>query len=158
MPTNETNPKKSSTACPLVEIFLLAVYKRFAQDLIRQSCADLYFEPASSHPKALVDSSSSSNQQLSSQQQYYDTNRRLVNLGEVKFPARLNVKDVYRTIMRHDRFDFLTNKYMGVYVEENETLNNDRIGSKSATAAAAAVGQNGRLKKNFSDSSLVNNK
>ena len=108
-------------------MFLLVVYKRFAQDLIRQTCADLYFEPS------VVDSS------------IRKPSLGLVNLGEIKFPTCLNVKDVYRTIMRHDRFDFLTNKYMGVYVEENET-------------SKQTIGQNGRLKKNFSDSSLVNNK
>ena len=60
-----------------------------------------------------------------------------------KFPLYLGVKDVYKTLITHDRFDFLTNKYMGAY---------------KATADPSFISYTNRikLKKNYSDSSLVN--
>ncbi len=35
-------------SCDLVEKFLAVLFRRFAEDLIRQACSDLYFEPGSS--------------------------------------------------------------------------------------------------------------
>lgn len=155
---NPQNPSTNSLIpCPLVEMFLLAAFKRFAQDLIRQSCADLFLEPITQstdfqqhqqHNENVnsrrtltnqITIAGSSNQQL-----------RTVALGDQKFPLRLNVKDVYKTIMRHDRYDFLTNKYMGVHVEQETAgaslLNKSKLGQ---------TGRACKLKKNFSESSLI---
>jgi hypothetical protein len=83
----------------MVEKIIFAACKRFAEDLIRQACQDNFNTGTSS-------SSSSSSQ---------------------KFPSSLHVKDVYETMVKHNRFDFLTNKYMstnsedGHEEEENES-------------------------------------
>lgn len=157
------NPKKPSISslipCPLVEMFLLAAFKRFAQDLIRQSCADLFLVPTTQstdlqqqqQQNENVNSRRILNNQATTIAVSSNQQQRNVALSDQKFPLRLNVKDVYKTIMRHDRYDFLTNKYMGVYVESEKAGASLSNGSK--------LGQTGRackLKKNFSESSLLN--
>lgn len=153
--------------CPLVEMFMLAVYKRFAQDLIRRACADIYF--VSSTPSTSTSSfESNTRRSVNSSEKSTTTSSSITSLGDLKFPASLNVKDIYRTIMRHDRYDFLTNKYMGVYVDNKD------VSSSSSSSNGGGVGGDGdqanksvqlntnrimgsKVKKNFSDSSLVNN-
>ena len=79
---NSNSSSSSSSAggneCNLVEKFIWLAARRFADNLIRQTCADVYFG----------------------------------NRSTAKFPHTLSVRDVYRTIVEHDRFDFLTNKHM----------------------------------------------
>ncbi len=43
-------------SCDLVEKFMAVLFRRFAEDLIRQACSDLYFEPGSSGVAANGDS------------------------------------------------------------------------------------------------------
>lgn len=158
-PSNERPANEDDVVpCPLVEMFMLAVCKRFAQDLVRRACADIYFVESCTHVES----------NANSRRRSVTSSERTTSLGDLKFPASLNVKDIYRTIMRHDRYDFLTNKYMGVYVDDPE-----RSGGGGDERDQAALGSSNRsvqsnashhrivgsskLKKNFSDSSLVNN-
>lgn len=142
---------ESVFGCNLVEKFLLALFKRFADDIIRQTCSDIYFDSSNSTSTlnkttssidCCAESTSNKRAQISStnsQQQAMIPN----NDAAQKFPLYLGVKDVYKTLITHDRFDFLTNKYMGAY---------------KATADSSFISNTNRikLKKNYSDSSLVN--
>jgi len=140
--------------CNLVEKFLFSLFKRFAEDLIREACSDIYFEP-----NKPTNESSSGQQQ---QQENVNNNTKRVacqqnqgsdNILSHKFPLYLGVKDVYRTILRHDRYDFLTNKYMGVYTDSEEGNDRSRAESSSNSFLNSRIS---KLKKNFSDSSLIN--
>ena len=137
---------ESVFGCNLVEKFLLALFKRFADDIIRQTCSDIYFDSSNSTSTlnkttssidCCAESTSNKRAQISSNSQQPN------NDAVQKFPLYLGVKDVYKTLVTHDRFDFLTNKYMGAY---------------KATADPSFISNTNRikLKKNYSDSSLVN--
>ena len=80
----EKNDWSSVIKCNLVENFIYAACKRFAEDLVRQTCSDNYAKP--------------SNLNLAG--------------GVQQFPKFLYVKDIYNTMVAHDRYDFLTNKHM----------------------------------------------
>lgn len=103
---NSENPQESNIySCNLVEKFLFVIAKRFSEDLIRNTAADIYFDSSKS-----VDIKENTQNGTGKQQQtpknYQDT------LLYQKFPQNINVMDVYKTLIKHDRYDFLTNKFM----------------------------------------------
>jgi hypothetical protein len=102
---NESN----TYPCEIVVNFLLKLYKSFANDLIRKTCSDIYTEKTQL-PLTL----SKKNNQKNS-----------IDLYNNKFPIELGVVDIYKTIMKHNKFDFLTNKYLA--------LPNSSIQQKSTT-------------------------
>lgn len=82
--------------------------KRFADDLIRQTCADFYFDSSSK---------SFSSEEGSSKKQKIEITKKNINDSDTlqylqKFPHSLGVANIYNTILKHERFDFLTNTYM----------------------------------------------
>ena len=79
---------------------MFTVCKRFADDLIRKTCADLYFSKPNS-------------QKLLSKKNNKKSSCETTDLTlKQKFPTNLNVMNIFQTIKNHDKFDFLTNKYM----------------------------------------------
>lgn len=102
VPSDETATDSNVYACNLVEKFIFVLCKRFADDLIRQTCADMYFIKPTAD-KTLI----TNNKNL--KKLANDTTDLVLNQ---KFPTNLNVLNIFNTIKTHDRFDFLTNKYM----------------------------------------------
>ncbi len=95
---------------------LNAVYKRFAEDLIRETCARIYFDCSQNiktnetltkkQTKNELNKKQTDTSLLTSQNQQQD------GLEYQKFPQYLSVTDVFKTIQQHQKFDFLTNKNM----------------------------------------------
>lgn len=96
--SNEPVDESNVFTCDLVERFLYRLAKRFAEDLIRQACSDVYFD--SSRSDRLIESANRNGRSIESDQ------------GCQKFPDYLNVVDIFNTINKHEKYDFLTNKYM----------------------------------------------
>jgi hypothetical protein len=98
---------------------LSAIYKRFAEDLIRETCASIYFD-SSKNIKREYETSSSKKPTKN------DLNRKPLTdplstahsqdgLDYQKFPQYLSVTDIFETIQQHQRYDFLTNKNMAKF-------------------------------------------
>lgn len=157
MPSNETPSTSNLFKCNLVERFIFTVCRRFADDLIRQTCADQYFENPeltqttsglSNNSKKLSTTAATTTATASTTTTPVQNSNSATDLLQYqKFPQHLSVKDVYRTITKHDKYDFLTNKYMGFYDDSQFESNNE-----------INLIRNNRipLKKNYSDSSLIN--
>lgn len=95
---NEQVDESNVFTCDLVERFLYRIAKRFAEDLIRQACSDVFFD--SSRSDRLIESAKRNGQSVDFAHGYQ------------KFPDYLNVVDIFKTINKHEKYDFLTNKYM----------------------------------------------
>ena len=78
------------------------VCKRFPDDLIRRSCAGIYFEPAKSTQETLTRKKNDS----SPNDQHMILNQ--------SFPCFLSVAQVFATMNNHSIYQFLTNKYMAI--------------------------------------------
>jgi hypothetical protein len=85
--------------------------RRFADELIRQTCADIYFDSSSKSPSSLPSSEVSTSKKQKNENLKKDTNESDA-LQYQKFPGTIGVKDVFNTILKHERYDFLTNTYM----------------------------------------------
>ena len=202
---NSETPDESNTfACHLVEKFLFAVCKRFADDVIRQTCADIYFDPSKSSASSLptqasdvklkqeVSSGKKQKVENSAKKSNNDTmlNSTSSQQSETqhqKFPQSIGVADVYNTILKHDRFNFLTNKYMAVDTSitttkpkakiagglrsfaDSTTVHLDKLCKNVNSTATTKTGDflddsnknflkaKNNLKRNFSESSLFKN-
>lgn len=149
---------------------IYAMAKRFADDLIRQTCADFYFEPS---PKLFL-----SEEMTSKKQQKTEAVKKNTNDGDTlqfqKFPHSLGVSNIYNTIIKHDRFDFLANTYMA---SSASPLNDHKKDNRLANDSSSNVNTNNKkdlfknkdfmddtnknlqkvnanIKRNFSESSL----
>ncbi len=117
---------------------LFAIYKRFAEDIIRDTCANIYFDSS----KEISINSKTSEQSQVKKQGKYETKKQLElaklaqqqqqqlqaqenTLQYQKFPQYLSVNDVFKTIKKHDKYDFLTNKYMAKLDQNNNNQNNN---------------------------------
>lgn len=134
MPSDESKPTQTNVyACNLVEKLLFALCKRFADDLIRQTCSDLYF------------CKNDQNKMNATNLKNYNKKNLVITplngengdlISSQKFPTNLSVIHIYNTIRAHDRFDFLTNKYMASTnrassKESDDSNNTSRISTKS---------------------------
>ena len=130
---NEKRPDETNTySCHLVEKFLFALCKRFAEDLIRQTCADIYFDRSKSTAQSKPTESSSKKLNKNENSKTGGTiNQPALSsdgLQYQKFPEVLGVGDIYNTMIKHEKYDFLTNKGMASSEEDgsNEIVNSDK--------------------------------
>ena len=137
VPTNSSqNETSDGYLCNLVEKFIVAACKRFADDLIRQSCSQVFYNAAPSQSVGQVDvkkqSKSDQPQPASSEQ-----------MPSQRFPMELFVSDVYSTIVSHDKYDFLTNKYMArPVVKASGDSASDVDDDKNADCSTETVSRN----------------
>ncbi|CAF0710070.1 unnamed protein product [Brachionus calyciflorus] len=123
VPSFETPDDTNLYTCDIVERFIFQLGKRFAEDLIRQVCSDKYF--VSNQTGLNLGNSSGQNDNLNNSNKRITSNQiDNSNLSSQKFPDYLNVIDVFNTINKHDKYDFLTNKYMARSVKSDNTDNN----------------------------------
>ena len=85
---------------------MFVLCKRFADDLIRQTCADMYLNRDEKSFSISLNKNAKKSANNST-----ETNDSILNQ---KFPASLNVMNIFDTIKKHEKFDFLTNKYMAI--------------------------------------------
>jgi hypothetical protein len=149
---------------------IYAMAKRFADDLIRQTCSDFYFDPS---PKMF-----SPEEMTTKKQQKIEAVKKNTNDADTlqfqKFPHSLGVSNIYNTIIKHDRFDFLANTYMA---SPAEPLNDHKKDKRLVNDSSSDVNTNNKkelfknkkfmddtnknlqkinanIKRNFSESSL----
>ena len=109
--------EENTYACSLVEKLMFVLSKRFADDLIRQTCADMYFNKNDNRSLALSMSNKIAKKPSVNSTEIQDL------ISNQTFPANLNVINIFNTIKRHDKFDFLTNKYMATASQTTPTKN-----------------------------------
>lgn len=169
VPSEEKPNESNLYACNLVEKFLAALCKRFADDLIRQSCSDVYLtqeqQEACTKKQANDRKSATSllTRQASSEQltmSCSSSNALDLNANPCqKFPMELNVRDIYNTIVKHEKFDFLTNKYMARPAkqekQDDQSDANDSDSKDSFSTRRLDSNSNLSLKRKSSDISIL---
>jgi hypothetical protein len=118
-------------SCHLVERFLFAICKRFAEDLVRETCSNIYNgKDLNAHgttnkssklndslqsrkPTRTPNESSKKDANLHKQQQQQNSHPECA-FDAQKFPLYLGVRDIYKTIVHNEKYDFLTNKHMSL--------------------------------------------
>ena len=126
---------------------MFALCKRFADDLIRQTCADIYFDPSkSAQASTSIVDTSTSKVQLELNKKRHEPIKKTASAASLatlaaaaerqqdsiqyqQFPHSLGVVDLFTTIKKHEVFDFLTNKHMALSTDNQEA---------DLTSAAAA--------------------
>ena len=110
--------------CNLVEKFILAATKRFAEDLIRQTCSHVFNNSVEPTPSLDLTSKKPAKSDLPPPAQGDRIQTR-------KFPMDVYVNDVFSTIASQERYDFLTNKHMAQPVAKpnSEEPNDDAFGN-----------------------------
>lgn len=151
MPSGEKPTQTNIYTCNLVEKFLFTLGKRFAEDLIRQTCSDIYFDSSIKNVQTeyVNNKKNPHPHQQQQQQQQIQSEKSLLYQ---KFPQSLGVQDVFNTIKKHEKYDFLTNKYMAAWSSTDQSTNNDlneNTDLKSSTNLNKSI-----LRKNFSESQL----
>lgn len=135
-------------SCNLVEKLLFTLCKRFADDLVRQTCADIYFANENTNKSNKL--SKNLKKQSSSA---YLLNENFDLILSQKFPASLSVVHIYNTIKTHEKFDFLTNKYMANSIKTSTKESNS---DHNATKSDVNFDLNDQLYKNNSKKLLIN--
>ncbi len=87
----------------MAEEFLYTVCKKFCNDLLRDTCSNVCEQKSPKLPT-----------------------------GTIQFPNKLNVIDLFNTICKHEKYDFLTNKYMG-------NNNSQRLSASSSKTTALSA-------------------
>jgi hypothetical protein len=129
--SNDDFPDESNMyICSLVEKIIFAMTRRFADELIRQTCADIYFDSPSKSPISLPSLEGSTSKQKQKIENLKKDTIESDALQYQKFPGTIGVKDVFNTILKHERYDFLTNTYMASVPiqdkkKQNRNSNND---------------------------------
>jgi hypothetical protein len=126
VPSLETTESAENLfSCHLVERFLFAVWKRFAEDLIRETCSNIYHGISQNDSSAHRQSKSSKLAQSRKPTRSNETSKKDTRechkqqqpewpLDTQRFPLYLGVRDIYNTIVHKEKYDFLTNKYMSL--------------------------------------------
>lgn len=101
----KTNPVNlsSNIGCRLAEEFIFVVAKHFCEDLIRDTCSNIYTEN-------VVENNNKIKKTNSKDYSHYLT--------------KINVLDVFNTICKNEKYDFLTNNYMA-------TINKNQINDQN---------------------------
>ena len=89
------NNLSANIGCKLVEEFIFIVSQRFCEDLIRDTCSNIY------------------------NNKYSDDGIRKTNNNH--YLTKINVLDVFNTICKNDKYDFLANNYMANIKNENNS-------------------------------------
>ena len=129
---NEKPDETNTYSCHLVEKFLFALCKRFAEDLIRQTCADIYFDRSKSTAQSKPTENSSKKLNKTENSKTGGANQPVLSsdgLQYQKFPEVLGVGDIYNTIIKHEKYDFLTNKGMASSEEDESSSSNEIVNS-----------------------------
>ena len=100
----------ANTGCKLVEEFLYVVAKHFCEDLIRDTCSNIY-------DKSCLNESNNKKK--------LENNKIKIsnNKSHSHYLTKVNVLDVFDTICKNDKYDFLTNNYMATTNSDNKSQN-----------------------------------
>lgn len=88
---------------------MFEISKRFCEDLIRNTCSNVYYE------------------NMNDSSQTCDRNKNATTQANANLKGcqvKINVMDVFKTICKNDKYDFLTNKYMAKTNNKNLMVEN----------------------------------
>ena len=93
---------------------LVTIYKRFAEDLIRETCANIYFDSSKNIKNDSIPGKKQTKNESNKKEQLPQLaqNQQQDGLDYQKFPQHLSVSDIFNTIHKDKKYDFLTNKNM----------------------------------------------
>ena len=157
--SNETPSDKTIFTCSLVEKMLFTVCKRFAEDLIRETCADLYTDQGQ---LGFISDKKNENLKKMSKNDTLKKSGSMTNMTwnsvvipeqtdsliHQKFPSYLSVIDVFNTIRRHEKYDFLSNEFMALG-KESDTQSRPSTNFHKEKEKPTSIAINNSSNKNF---------